>query len=177
MIFKHLLVAGKSILLILLINANLWAAPNEGVMPLDQASPKASSEIAKNDVEPNKPSDAKEAVLTPAQLGAQQVTAEELIDLVTTLPDLVLIDSRIEDDRGQGYIEGSKSLSDEKTNCDSLASLIPTTETPVIFYCNGIRCHRSGNAVNIATACGYQKIYWFRGGFEEWENKELPYIK
>jgi rhodanese-related sulfurtransferase len=32
-------------------------------------------------------------------------------------------------------------------------------------------------AARIAVAEGYNKIYWFRGGMEEWEGKGLPVVK
>jgi rhodanese-related sulfurtransferase len=55
--------------------------------------------------------------------------------------------------------------------------LIGTHMTPVIFYCNGVRCDRSGRAVRIAVACGYRDVYWFRGGIEEWRVKQFPLIQ
>ena len=116
--------------------------------------------------------------LSPDTLeGATTIDAEQLIALVVEHQDTVLIDSRIGTDRADGYIEGSVHLVDSKTDCDSLARLIGTRTTPVIFYCNGVRCDRSGRAVGIAVACGYQDVYWFRGGIEEWRAKEFPLIQ
>ena len=109
--------------------------------------------------------------------GSILVSAEALINTADAEPDLILIDSRISGDRLQGYIEGSISLPDEKTSCDSLSKILKSPTTPVLFYCNGPKCGRSANAVKIALACNYQHIYWFRGGFEEWKNKNYPYIK
>ena len=103
--------------------------------------------------------------------------AETVIEIAGSADTLVIIDSRISDDRRQGYIEGSISLPDENTDCDSLAIHLATTNTPVLFYCNGPKCGRSGNAVKIALSCGYGNIYWFRGGFEEWKAKNYPLIK
>ena len=109
--------------------------------------------------------------------GATTIDAERLIELVVTHPDTVVIDSRVAVDRADGYIEGSLQLVDTHTDCDSLAGLIPTSNTPVAFYCNGVRCDRSGRAVGIAVACGYRQVYWFRGGIEEWRNKDYPLIQ
>jgi rhodanese-related sulfurtransferase len=109
--------------------------------------------------------------------GAITIDAEQLIELVTKHPDAVVIDSRLGTDRADGYIEGSVNLVDTRTNCESLAGLIPRPGTPVIFYCNGERCERSGRAVRIAVGCGYRQVYWFRGGIEEWRSKEYPLIQ
>jgi rhodanese-related sulfurtransferase len=116
--------------------------------------------------------------LSPVTIdGAVTVDAEKLITLVVEHQDIVLIDSRVATDRADGYIEGSVQLVDSKTDCESLARLIGTRMTPVIFYCNGIHCDRSGRAAGIAVACGYRDVYWFRGGIEEWRAKQFPLIQ
>jgi len=109
--------------------------------------------------------------------GSIRVDAEGLIELVDTVPNVIIIDSRIATDRAQGHIEGSVSLPDELTTCKSLDEILHTKEQPVLFYCNGPKCGRSAVAVRIALECGYSNIYWFRGGFEEWKQKKYPYIK
>lgn len=121
---------------------------------------------------------ATEAVLAPDTLpGTTKVDAEGLIDTIGRVSDLVIIDSRIAMDRKQGYIEGSVSLPDTHTDCDSLSVLIKTPDTPVLFYCNGPKCGRSVKAIHKAQACGYTNLYWFRGGFEEWTAKGYPFLK
>jgi rhodanese-related sulfurtransferase len=121
--------------------------------------------------------EAGEYLSPPAIVGAVTIDAEQLIALVVDHQDTVLIDSRVGVDRADGYIEGSVPLVDTKTDCNALAGLIATRTTPVIFYCNGVRCERSGRAVGIAVACGYRDVYWFRGGIEEWRAKEFPLIQ
>lgn len=103
--------------------------------------------------------------------GSTKIDAEALIELARDKDDLVIIDSRIRADRRQGFITGSISLPDIHTNCTSLFSLIDTKSTPTVFYCNGPKCKRSDRAVVIARDCGYTNLYWFRGGFEEWQSK------
>lgn len=109
--------------------------------------------------------------------GTLKVDAEGLIDTIASTPGLVLIDSRIAMDRKQGYIEGSVSLPDTDTDCDTLSLVIADLNRPVLFYCNGPKCGRSVKAIHKAQACGYSKLYWFRGGFEEWTEKGYPFLK
>jgi rhodanese-related sulfurtransferase len=109
--------------------------------------------------------------------GSTLVNAEEFIELVGKIPELLVIDSRIPGDRKQGYVEGSVSLPDVDTTCTSLANVIPSKESPILFYCNGVKCGRSAKAVKIALSCGYNNIFWFRGGFEEWLAKGYPYLQ
>ena len=107
--------------------------------------------------------------------GAEVITAEGLLNKVYEYPGLVIVDTRHRGDRVQGYIEGSVNLPDTDTDCSRLAEIISSYETPVMFYCNGIKCERSANAIHKAIACGYEKIYWLRGGFNEWKAKGFPY--
>lgn len=114
---------------------------------------------------------------SPVQIeGATRISAEQLITLAAERPGLVLIDSRVTANRKHGYIEGSLSLPDTDTTCSSLKEFIATKSTPVAFYCNGVKCGRSAKAVKIALNCGYRNLYWFRGGFEEWKQKNFPYL-
>lgn len=106
--------------------------------------------------------------------GTTKISAEELINLAQKVPALIIIDSRKPSDYFKGHIEGSVNLPDTETNAKSLASHIPSKSTPVIFYCNGIRCGRSAAAAKTAVAAGYTKIYWFRGGWGEWMKKGYP---
>lgn len=109
--------------------------------------------------------------------GAEKVDAERLIELVYAKPDLVMIDSRVNPDRTQGYIEDSISLPDTLTNCSSLAEIIPSKQTASLFYCNGPKCGRSAKAVKKALGCKYQNVFWFRGGLHEWKEKGYPLLK
>ena len=103
--------------------------------------------------------------------GSTKIDAESLIKLARDHDDLVIIDSRIKADRRQGYIADSISLPDTETNCTSLLRVIHRKNTTTVFYCNGPKCRRSDRAIITARECGYTNIYWFRGGFEEWKNK------
>ena len=115
---------------------------------------------------------------TPESLaGTTKVSAENVIELFDKHPDLVLIDARKSGDHTKGYIEGSVALPNTDTTAESLAKHIKTKSTPVVFYCNGVKCGRSVESSKIAIAAGYSKIYWFRGGWEEWTKKGLPVTK
>ncbi len=109
--------------------------------------------------------------------GTKTINAEELIDLATETESLILIDARLRSDHKQGFIEGSVNLPNTLTSCASLKEFTNDESQPLLFYCNGPKCERSTQAVQIAQSCGYQNIYWFRGGMDEWKKKHYPYIK
>jgi len=109
--------------------------------------------------------------------GTTRINAEELIELMWEVPQLTLIDSRITSDRSEGFIEGSISLPNTETSCESLEAVIPDKSAPALFYCNGVKCGRSAKAAKISIDCGYNQVYWFRGGIEEWKQKKFPLQK
>lgn len=124
------------------------------------------------------PASAGDRIIAPDEIpGVTKVDAEGLLDLVDKIPDLVIIDARLRQDRMQGYIEGSVSLPDVKTTCAALAKHVSRKSAPVLFYCNGPKCGRSVSSSRKALACGYTRVYWFRGGFEEWKKKSYPFVK
>jgi len=108
--------------------------------------------------------------------GVTTVNAEGLIELALKYHNLIIIDSRITDDRAMGYIENSRSLTDIDTDCESLKEVVSEYDDKVAFYCNGPACGRSAKATKVAVQCGYKNIYWFKGGFSEWKVKDYSYI-
>ncbi len=109
--------------------------------------------------------------------GTTRVSAEEVIGLVEKHDDLVIVDARKRSDFAKGHIDGAVSLPDTETTPESLAAVVPNKDTPVLFYCNGVKCGRSVTSAKLAIKWGYRKVYWFRGGVEEWMEKGYPLVK
>lgn len=108
--------------------------------------------------------------------GATTVNAESLIDMILSVDGLVVVDARMSSDFDAGHIEGALNLSSSDTNAESLAAIIPSTDTPVVFYCNGLSCGRASEAVGIALEAGYSNVYYYARGMEEWYDLGLPVI-
>ncbi len=109
--------------------------------------------------------------------GTTKISAEQLIELVQKHPDLVIVDARKSSDRDKGFIEGSKHLVNTDTTPETLAKIAPNKAAPIAFYCNGIKCNRSGDSATLAIKAGYSKVYWLRGGLDEWTAKSFPIAK
>ena len=78
-------------------------------------------------------------IVSPESInGTTIVDAEDLIEKATQQPQLLLIDSRITAD----HREGSISLPNTDTSCESLARIVAALNAPVLFYCNGVKCGR-----------------------------------
>lgn len=108
--------------------------------------------------------------------GATTIDSEGLIALSQSEEALVVVDSRITEDRAMGHIEDSLSLADINTSCKTLNALVANLRNPIAFYCNGPECGRSVKATRIAVQCGYLSVYWFKGGFAEWKKADYPYV-
>ena len=108
--------------------------------------------------------------------GAVIVTAEEAVELILDTPGMLVIDSRKKAEYLKGHIEGAVSLlNTEMTEQDFLA-IAPDKDAAILFYCNGVRCLRSTDAIGKARNWGYRNLIWFRGGWKEWTEKRLPVV-
>lgn len=116
--------------------------------------------------------------LAPREVpGAVNVSAEKLVEMIASMPRLVVIDARRKEEFDKGHVEGAVNLLDTDMTRASLARLALQSDTPLLFYCNGERCLRSSNAAKLALEWGYSRVYWFRGGWAEWRDKNLPVSK
>jgi len=148
----------------------------------------AVKEVAKETVKETVTTKTTEAVKDVAPEGAMKaakekvagyktITAEELQTMIKETKDLVIIDSRGGKWFDGEVIAGAKQLAADKTNAKSLAKLIPTKTTPVVFYCSGTECPASAAAAHAAQKAGYKNLYKFPGGIAEWKEKGLPTAK
>ena len=114
--------------------------------------------------------------LTAAAAVAITIDSENLIELYQSVPGLRIIDSRLRQDHALGHIEKSHSLPLHETNCESLSVLASDSDQAMVFYCNGNGADVSTEAVHIASNCGYKRLFWLRGGFIEWQDKDYPFV-
>jgi rhodanese-related sulfurtransferase len=115
--------------------------------------------------------------LAPLEIdGATTVDADGFIELFQSESDLVVVDSRKPGDFAAERLQTAVNLTDTDTDANSLAEVVPTKSTPVIFYCNGRSCGRAANAVEIALAEGYERVYYYAAGLEEWTGRGLPTV-
>jgi len=113
--------------------------------------------------------------LAPEKIeGVTIVSAAETIELILKQPELVLIDSRYHAEYSKGHIEGAVNIFNSDMTVADLQQLTENTATPLLFYCNGTRCLRSGDAASQAVKWGYKHVYWFRLGWLDWLDKQYP---
>ena len=86
--------------------------------------------------------------------------------------DYLFIDVRTEVEYKNGHIKGAVSIPVEEI--EERLDEIPQ-DRPLIVYCNGTSCDRSGNAANILKKNGFKDVSDLIGnGIFEWAEKEYP---
>ncbi|TMH59184.1 MAG: sulfurtransferase [Betaproteobacteria bacterium] len=119
---------------------------------------------------------------TPSQLpGATIVTANEALALQQK--GVPIIDVRIVKEYQEKHIRGAVSIPYGEKSLKDVAFDPKMDEwagpqkldknQPVVFHCNGAECWKSYKAARVALANGFKTVYWFRGGFPEWETAGL----
>ncbi len=111
---------------------------------------------------------------TERYLPYKEVSAEELLEMLKNKPKLVVVDARGGKAFDNRVIRGAINLSVQSTDADSLAKIIPSKETEIVFYCSNNSCPASGLSAHKAAYLGYKHLYKYPGGFEEWEEKGFP---
>jgi rhodanese-related sulfurtransferase len=109
--------------------------------------------------------------------GAKTVNARQIFELVAKTPNIVILDNRKPEDFAAGHIEGAVRLIDTDVNSETLAKQVPTKDTPVLFYCNGVKCGRAAKATEKAVELGYAKVYYYALGMDEWNSQRLPLMR
>jgi PQQ-dependent catabolism-associated CXXCW motif protein len=116
--------------------------------------------------------------------GAATVTTTELMDAMQHGRPMVLIDA-LRDNHSQ-TIKGAVSLpyaGNYGTFHDQVQTRVAKAlgdlaqrraGLPLIFFCEGVRCWESYNAVLRARAAGFENISWYRGGLDAWKEAGFP---
>jgi rhodanese-related sulfurtransferase len=109
--------------------------------------------------------------------GATTVNARQIFELLDKSPNTVILDNRKEEDFAVGHIEGAIRLIDTDVSAETLAKHITTKDTPVLFYCNGVKCGRAAKATEKAIQLGYHQVYYYALGMDEWNKEGLPLVR
>lgn len=122
---------------------------------------------------------------TPIEIpGARRISTGNLHDMLIMAPPPVLIDVA----SGEGHISlrGAKWLPGvgrgnhffdpiQAQLSEYLEKLtLGDKSRPLVFFCVNAQCWLSYNASLRATALGYIRVFWYRGGIEAWREAGLP---
>jgi rhodanese-related sulfurtransferase len=114
---------------------------------------------------------------TPTTLeGVRVVSAEELRSLLNQRA-VKVYDLRKKASYVEGHIPSSINAArhyNEKEKTLDVSVLEKDRATTVVFYSHGVSGWKSYWAAKSAVMSGYKNVLWLRGGYAEWEDKNLP---
>lgn len=88
----------------------------------------------------------------------------------------LLIDARNPEEYKETHIPGAVNIPEKQF--ERFAGLLPADHNMLlIFYCNGIKCGKSGKAANRAEKLGYSNILLFSEGMPVWEELGYSFYK
>lgn len=113
---------------------------------------------------------AEEAPATVA--GAKTIGAAEAKSLYDK--KTLFLDARSNSDWEAGRVAGAVhlELKSELTK-ENLAKHAKPGD-PIVFYCNGVKCMVSANAIEKVKPWGYTKLFYLREGFPAWKAANYP---
>lgn len=110
--------------------------------------------------------------------GAKTLNADGVIELIQKTSTFVILDNRSAADYEAGHIEGAVRLIDTDITEEAvLAKHVKAKNTPVLFYCNGLKCGRAAKATEKAVGWGYTNVHYYALGLEEWKQRKLPLVR
>lgn len=106
--------------------------------------------------------------------GFTVVTSEQLKGLLdSNTAGLVLIDARSPQEYQEVHIKSALNI--PLANLEKDATLLTAAkDARLVFYCNGVKCGKSGKSALIARKLGYTDISVYAEGMPVWEEKGYP---
>lgn len=105
--------------------------------------------------------------------GFSVVTSEQLKGLLDSKEQVVLIDARTTQEYQEAHILTAISIPLTVLEKDS-SVLTAAKNARLLFYCNGVKCGKSGKSALIARSLGYTDITIYAEGMPVWEEKGYP---
>lgn len=108
---------------------------------------------------------------------AAVITSDNVKKMIDDKAAFGLVDSRREKDFWEEHIETAVNLPASDTNAQTLAEMFPDVSTKLVFYCQNVKCQASHIASSKAIGAGYQYVYVYTKGIEEWKELGYPTVK
>lgn len=120
---------------------------------------------------------AKFMTLTKGELSVERTIKVDVMEARALLARGVLfIDVRAPPNYDNGHLPGAVNLSlVTGLSRESLAK-VAGKEDEVAFYCHGRNCTHAAYASAKALAWGYTRVYYFAGGFQDWDDEGYPLV-
>jgi len=100
------------------------------------------------------------------------ITVDQAYEAYLSDEGYIFVDVRSESEYESGHIKGAVLI--PLSDIDERLNELPK-DSPIVLYCNGSSCNRSGAAASILIENGFEKVYDMGGtGIFEWIEKRYP---
>lgn len=110
-----------------------------------------------------------------AQKSYPTISTDELKSLMDKKASFTLIDSRTKPEYAESHIVTAVNIPDKKLQ-ENLNLLPADKNSPLVIYCNGVKCGKSKRLALQLEPLGYTNIRIYLEGIPVWEEKNLPLI-
>jgi rhodanese-related sulfurtransferase len=105
----------------------------------------------------------------------ETLTAQELRDMQQTDADFTLINVLAEPMHEKKHIPGSINIPVvDKNFVNEVEQEVGDKSRPVVVYCADHECEASPKAGRQLENAGFENVYDFEGGIDEWEQEDFP---
>ena len=99
----------------------------------------------------------------------REVPTYALNDLFKNFETIAIVDTRSQYEFDTLHIKGSTNIPLSDKNFDAkLRDLRAATQKPIVFYCNGVTCHKSYQAVRRAHSIKIDNTFAYDAGIFAW---------
>jgi len=112
---------------------------------------------------------AEEETQTEEILSVENISVEEVYEIITSSEDYIILDVRTLEEFNQGHLEGAVHIPVD--DLEGRLGELPQ-DKPIIVYCKS--GGRSKTASNLLIENGFTRVYDMSGGILEWEQKGYP---
>ena len=110
-----------------------------------------------------------------AQKSYPSISTDELKSLMDKKASFTLIDSRTKPEYVESHIVTSVNIPDKKLQ-ENLNLLPADKNSPLVIYCNGVKCGKSKRLALQLEPLGYTNIRIYLEGIPVWEERNLPLV-
>jgi len=105
-------------------------------------------------------------------MNVNTITLDEFKKMVASERDVVIVDVLDSEHYKKEHLKSALSIPIEELRNNALKMLKKTDK--IITYCGGFDCPASTKAAKILMSLGYQHVYDYKGGLQEYKDAGLP---
>lgn len=105
----------------------------------------------------------------------KNITREELKQEINNGNHLTLVEALPEKYWRAGHLPGSIQIDYTEIN-KKAAAMLPDKDAKIVVYCANAECQNSTKAARSLEALGYENVYEYADGKQDWVDADLPLV-